>query len=135
VRIVEPATGETVPCGTVGELCTRGYLVMRGYYQMPDVSSRRNRRRRMAPHWRPRVDGRSWLLPHRGSTEGHIRGGENIFPRPDKDELDAYVRVELAAYKAPRIWVFVDEFPMTPSGKVQKFVLRDRFLADDLRPV
>ena len=54
---------------------------------------------------------------------------------PEKDELVAYVRAELAAYKAPRIWVFVDEFPMTPSGKVQKFVLRDRFLAGDLRPV
>jgi acyl-CoA synthetase (AMP-forming)/AMP-acid ligase II len=53
---------------------------------------------------------------------------------PEKDELVAYVRAELAAYKAPRIWVFVDEFPMTPSGKVQKFVLRERFLAGDLRP-
>ena len=53
---------------------------------------------------------------------------------PQKAELDAYVRAELAAYKAPRIWVFVDEFPMTPSGKVQKFVLRDRFVAGDLPP-
>jgi hypothetical protein len=40
----------------------------------------------------------------------------------DKAELDAHVREELAAYKAPRIWVFVEELPMTPSGKVQKFV-------------
>ena len=54
---------------------------------------------------------------------------------PEKEELDAYVRAELAAYKAPRIWVFVDEFPMTPSGKVQKFVLRDRFAAGELPPV
>ena len=53
---------------------------------------------------------------------------------PLKAELDAYVRAELAAYKAPRIWVFLDEFPMTPSGKVQKFVLRDRFVAGDLSP-
>ena len=52
----------------------------------------------------------------------------------EKDELVAYVRAELAAYKAPRIWVFVEEFPMTPSGKVQKFVLRDRFIAGDLSP-
>jgi fatty-acyl-CoA synthase len=51
-----------------------------------------------------------------------------------KEELDAYVRAELAAYKAPRIWVFVEEFPMTPSGKVQKFVLRDSFIAGDVRP-
>ena len=53
---------------------------------------------------------------------------------PQKAELDTYVRAELAAYKAPRIWVFVDELPMTPSGKVQKFVLRDRVLAGDLPP-
>jgi fatty-acyl-CoA synthase len=55
--------------------------------------------------------------------------------RPRSDELDAHVRAELAAYKAPRIWVFVDEFPMTASGKVQKFVLRERFVAGDLRAV
>jgi len=55
--------------------------------------------------------------------------------RPVKEELDAYCRAELAAYKAPRIWVFVEEFPMTPSGKVQKFVLRERFLAGELRPL
>lgn len=54
---------------------------------------------------------------------------------PQKEEFDAYVRAELAAYKAPRIWVFVDELPMTPSGKVQKFVLRDGFVGGDLRPV
>jgi fatty-acyl-CoA synthase len=53
----------------------------------------------------------------------------------EKDELVAYVRAELAAYKAPRIWVFMEEFPMTPSGKVQKFVLRDRFVAGELRPI
>jgi fatty-acyl-CoA synthase len=52
---------------------------------------------------------------------------------PAKDELDAHVRAELAAYKAPRMWVFVEEFPMTPSGKIQKFVLRERFVAGELR--
>jgi fatty-acyl-CoA synthase len=176
VRIVDPVTGETVPCGVVGELCARGYLVMHGYYEMPDATF-------------ATIDGGQWL--HTGDLESMddrgycriegrlkdmiIRGGENIFPReieqrlfthaavgdvavvgipdetwgeqvcafvrvapgvmPEKDELVAYVRAELAAYKAPCIWVFVDEFPMTPSGKVQKFVLRDRFLAGDLRPV
>ena len=130
----------------------------------------------MAPNRRPRVDGRSRLLPYRGSSKGHDhprrrehlpardeqrlfthaavgdvavvgipdeRWGEQVcaFVRtapgalPEKEELDAYVRAELAAYKAPRIWVFVDEFPMTPSGKVQKFVLRDRFAAGELPPV
>ena len=62
-----------------------------------------------------------------------VRGAPGAVPQ--KDELNAHVRAELAAYKAPRIWVFVDELPMTPSGKVQKFVLRERFLAGELRPV
>ncbi len=175
VKIVDPAGGETVACGEVGELCARGYLVMNGYYEMPDASA-------------AAIDEERWLhtgdlasMDERGycRIEGRlkdmiIRGGENIFPReieqrlftheavadvavvgiPDekwgeqvcaflraapgstagKDELDAHVRAELAAYKAPRIWVFVDEFPMTPSGKVQKFVLRDRLVAGELHP-
>jgi fatty-acyl-CoA synthase len=175
VRIADPLTGETVPCGAVGELCTRGYLVMQCYYEMPAATD-------------AAIDADGWLhtgdlasMDDRGycRIEGRlkdmiIRGGENIFPReieqrlfthpavgdaavvgipddkwgeqvcafvraapgaqPEKAELNAHVRAELAAYKAPRIWVFVDEFPMTPSGKVQKFVLRDRFVAGDLRP-
>jgi fatty-acyl-CoA synthase len=174
VRIVDPGSGETVPCGVVGELCTRGYLVMHGYFEMADATE-------------AAVDARGWLhtgdlasMDDRGycRIEGRlkdmiIRGGENIFPReieqrlfthdsvsdaavvgirdekwgeqvcafvravpgavPDTAELDAYVRAELAAYKAPRIWVFVEEFPMTASGKVQKFVLRERFEAGELR--
>ncbi len=175
VRIVEPATGETVPCGIVGELCTRGYHVMHGYYEMPEETA-------------AAIDGEGWLhtgdlasMDERGHCriEGRlkdmiIRGGENIFPReieqrlfthsavgdvavvgipdemwgeqvcafvraapgasPDPGELAAHVRAELAAYKAPRIWVFVEDFPMTPSGKVQKFVLRDQFVAGELPP-
>jgi fatty-acyl-CoA synthase len=174
VRIVDTATGETVPCGVVGELCTRGYHVMQGYYEMPDATAET-------------IDRAGWLhtgdlasMDERGycRIEGRlkdmiIRGGENIFPReieqrlfthaavgdvavvgipdekwgeqvcafvrpavgaaPEKSDLDAYVRAELAAYKAPRIWVLVEEFPMTPSGKVQKFVLRDMFVAGELR--
>jgi len=173
VKIVGPG-GETLPCGEVGELCTRGYLVMKGYYEMADATA-------------AAIDEDGWLhtgdlasMDERGHCriEGRlkdmiIRGGENIFPReieqrlfthdgvadvavvgipdqkwgeqvcafvraapgraPGKQELDAYVRAELAAYKAPRIWVFVEEFPMTPSGKVQKFVLRERLTGGELR--
>jgi fatty-acyl-CoA synthase len=49
----------------------------------------------------------------------------------DSTELAAYVRQHLAAFKAPRTWIAVDEFPLTGSGKIQKFVLRDRFLNGD----
>jgi fatty-acyl-CoA synthase len=176
VKIVDPIDGTTVPCGAVGELCTRGYHVMLGYYEMPDATA-------------TAIDEDGWLhtgdlasMDERGycRIEGRlkdmiIRGGENIFPREieqrlfthhsvgdvavvgipdekwgeqvcafvraapgaslDRGELDAYVRAELSAYKAPRVWVFVEDFPMTPSGKIQKFVLRDRLVGGELSPV
>jgi fatty-acyl-CoA synthase len=173
VKIVDPLDGSTLPCGEVGELCTRGYHVMLGYYEMPDATAEA-------------IDSEGWLhtgdlasMDARGycRIEGRlkdmiIRGGENIFPREieqrlfthesvgdvavvgipderwgeqvcafvraapgaslDRAELDAHVRAELAPYKAPRIWVFIEDFPLTPSGKVQKFVLRDRFVGGEL---
>jgi fatty-acyl-CoA synthase len=61
-----------------------------------------------------------------------VRLAEDVTATPD--ELSAYVRGRLAAYKAPRSWVFVDAFPLTGSGKVQKFVLRERYVTGDLRP-
>jgi len=169
VRIADTASGDTVPVGTIGEICTRGYLVMHGYFDMPEATA-------------AAIDGEGWLhtgdlgtMDSRGycKVEGRlkdmiIRGGENIYPReieevlfthpaiadvavvgvPDEhwgeqvaafvraapgatiDEagLAAFVRQRLAVYKAPRHWIVVDEFPLTPSGKVQKFVLRERFV-------
>ena len=88
VRIVDPDTGETVPCGVVGELCTRGYLVMHGYYEMPEATA-------------AAIDDDGWLhtgdlasMDDRGycRIEGRlkdmiIRGGENIFPREIEERL------------------------------------------------
>ncbi|TVT19341.1 AMP-binding protein [Amycolatopsis acidiphila] len=170
VRIVDPSSGETVPFGQVGELYTRGFHVMTGYFDLPEQTAET-------------IDGEGWLhtgdlvsMDSRGycRIEGRvkemiIRGGENIYPReiehvlfahpdvvdvavvgiPDEtwgeqvaafvklapeatageDELFTYVRERLAPHKAPRIWQFVDRFPMTGSGKIQKFLLRDRFSA------
>ncbi len=67
------------------------------------------------------------------------RWGEQVaaFVRPaagktmDPTELNAHVRRHLAAYKAPRTWIAVDEFPLTGSGKIQKFILRDRFVSGE----
>ena len=169
VKIVDPQTGKTVPPGAVGELCTRGYLVMNGYFEMAEATA-------------AAVDSDGWLhtgdlgaMDARGycRIEGRvkemiIRGGENIYPReieallathpavadvavvgiPDakwgeqvaafirpaeggtasEADLHAFVREHLAPFKTPRHWVFVDSLPLTPSGKVQKFLLRDRFL-------
>jgi fatty-acyl-CoA synthase len=174
VKMVDPGTGETVAPGEVGELCTRGYLVMHGYYQNPGATSEA-------------IDSEGWYhtgdlaaMDERGfcTIEGRltdmiIRGGENIYPReienvlcahpcvsevavvgvPDdrwgeqvcafvrrapgaapagRAELFTYVREHLAPFKTPRHWVFVDEFPLTASGKIKKYVLRDRFMAGEL---
>jgi len=168
VKVADPQTGEPLPTGTVGEILTRGYHVMTGYFDNPEATSEA-------------IDAEGWL--HTGDLgsadergyyriEGRlkemiIRGGENIYPReieqvlqthpavadvavvgaPDEqwgeqpaafircapghsvtqEELAAYCRARLAAHKAPRHWVFTDAFPLTASGKVQKFVLREQF--------
>jgi fatty-acyl-CoA synthase len=168
VKIIDPRNGDIVPPGTVGELCTRGYLVMHAYFEKPEATAEA-------------IDPEGWL--HTGDlatmdASGHcritgrlkemvIRGGENLFPaeieaalhehpavadvavvgvpdpkmgeelaafirsagseRPTERELRAHVRERLAAPKTPRYWIFVDEFPLTGSGKIQKFVLRKRW--------
>jgi acyl-CoA synthetase (AMP-forming)/AMP-acid ligase II len=170
VKIVDPASGQTVAPGVVGELCTRGYHVMTGYFHDPEMTA-------------AAIDADGWLhtgdlgsMDERGycTIAGRlkdmiIRGGENIYPReieqilfahpavadvavvgvpdakwgeqvaafirpapghtPDPGELLAYCREHLAPHKTPRYWTVLREFPLTPSGKVQKFVLRERFLA------
>ena len=165
-RIIDPSTGETVPIGTIGEFCTRGYHVMLGYFEMPEAT-------------RAAIDADGWLhtgdlcaMDARGycTVEGRlkdmiIRGGENIYPREleellfqhpkvgevavigvphekwgeevaafirpvsgaviDKDELTDYMRSRLAPHKTPKHWIVVEAFPLTGSGKIQKFKLRD----------
>jgi fatty-acyl-CoA synthase len=166
IKIVDANTGEVVPRGQAGELCTRGYSVMLGYWNNPEATQ-------------DAIDAARWM--HTGDLatlddEGYInivgrikdmiiRGGENIYPReieeflythPDVsdvqvigvpserygeevmawvklrsgagvsgDDLTAYCRGKIATYKIPRYWKFVDGFPMTVTGKIQKFKMRE----------
>jgi fatty-acyl-CoA synthase len=170
-KIVDPDTGMTVRRGTPGELCTRGYAVMLGYWN--DDAATANA-----------IDAARWM--HTGdlavmndagyvSITGRIkdliiRGGENIYPReieeflhthekvsdvqvigvPDHkygEEVCAWIRLrdgvtataeefrefcrgQIATYKIPRYIRFTDEFPMTVTGKVQKFKMRELTVAE-----
>ena len=167
VKIVDAETGETLPVGHQGELCTRGYLVMKGYDKDPDATGRA-------------IDFDGWL--HTGdlatmredgniritgrAKEMIIRGGENIYPREieeflhthpkindvyvvalpderlgervlawirletgeqaDDEEIRNFCRGKIAHFKIPEYIRFVDEFPMTVTGKVQKFLIREK---------
>jgi fatty-acyl-CoA synthase len=166
IKIVDPATGAVVPRGAAGEFCSRGYIVMRGYWNNEEAT-------RLA------IDPARWMHTGDLATMGEdgyvnivgrikdmiIRGGENIYPReveeflyghpdiadvqvigvpsekygeevmawvrprdgarPTGDELAAWCRGKIASYKIPRHWKLVDSFPMTITGKIQKFKMRE----------
>ncbi len=165
ICVRDPATGRIVPRGVSGEFCTRGYSVMRGYWNDEAATT-------------AAIDAADWM--HSGDLavmeeSGYvhivgrlkdmiIRGGENISPReieevvvahpdvsevqvigvpsrkygeevmawvrprpgasPSEQELTSYCRSRLAAFKVPRYWRFVETFPMTVTGKIQKYRLR-----------
>jgi fatty-acyl-CoA synthase len=170
-KIIEPGTGNIVPRGETGELCTRGYLVMLGYWNNPEATAEA-------------IDSARWM--HTGDLavmrdDGYveivgrlkdmiIRGGENIYPReieeflhthpkitdvqvfgvPDRkygeevcawirlregqqataDEIRDYCRGQIATYKIPRYIRFTTEFPMTVTGKIQKFRMREEMMRE-----
>jgi fatty-acyl-CoA synthase len=163
---IKDETGRVVPRGTPGELLTRGYSVMQGYWGDPERTAEA-------------VDAAGWM--HTGDlatldTDGYcsivgrvkdtiIRAGENIYPREieeflyrhpkvldvvvvgladhkygeevcavirlregvtaDVEEIREFCREQIAQYKVPRYVRFVDAFPMTVTGKVQRFIIRD----------
>jgi fatty-acyl-CoA synthase len=166
VKVIDVRTGATLRTGEVGEVCFRGYHVMRGYYGDPEATGKA-------------IDAQGWL--HSGDlgtmdADGYLRitgrlkdmiarGGEKIFPAeieeflfthpkiaqvavfgvPDPrygeevmawiqlrsgetasaDEIRTYCQGRIAHYKIPRYIEFVDEFPMTVTGKLQKFRMRE----------
>jgi fatty-acyl-CoA synthase len=171
VKIVDPGSGQVVPLGATGELCTRGYSVMLGYWNNDQAT-------------RASIDAARWM--HTGDLavmdgEGYvnivgrikdmiIRGGENVYPReveeflythpkisdvqvigvPDarygeeimawvrlrdgetcsEEEIRAFCRGQIAHFKIPRYVAFVDSFPMTVTGKIQKYLMREQSIKD-----
>jgi len=163
--------GNTVPRGVPGELCTRGYCVMRGYWG----DAARTAEEIDAAHWIrsgdiAQMDEAGYLAIVGRLKDMIIRGGENIYPReieeflytnpkidevevfgvPDDkygeqvaawirlkggerasaEEIQAFCKGRLAHFKIPFYIRFVDEFPMTVTGKVQKFVMREQMAAE-----
>ena len=166
MKIVSPLEGETVPFGEQGEVCARGYMVMKGYDNEPEATARA-------------IDDEGWL--HTGDLgamrpDGYIhltgrakdlivRGGENVYPReveeflythphvaevqvvgiPDErlgeivvawvrlkpgerateEEIRRFCEGKIAYFKIPQFIRFVEQFPMTATGKIQKFRIRE----------
>ena len=95
-KIVDPETGEELPDDVDGEFVARGYNIMKGYYKMPDATAAGHRRRRLAPHRRPRTP----RLPNgyfkiTGRIKDMIiRGGENIYPKEIEDFIYTHPKVK-----------------------------------------
>jgi fatty-acyl-CoA synthase len=171
VKVVEPGSSRALPRGETGELCTRGYSVMLGYWNDPERTAEA-------------IDAGRWM--HTGDLatiddEGYlnivgrikdmiIRGGENLYPREveeflythpaiadvqvigvpderygeelmawiiphegqslDEDGVRAFCEGKIARHKVPRYVKLVDAFPMTVTGKVQKFKMRETAIAE-----
>ena len=168
VKIVAPSTGENVPAGNEGEICVRGFHVMKGYYKKPEETAKA-------------IDSQGWLhtgdvglidpqtgyLKFTGRMKDMLRvGGENVsamevesflltHPKvkqaqvigvPDprltevglaylelkegmsatEEEILSFCRGKIANFKIPRYVIFVQQFPMTGSGKIQKFKLKEQ---------
>jgi fatty-acyl-CoA synthase len=171
VKVIDPATGETVERGTTGELCTAGYGVMLGYWNDGAKTAEAiDSEGFMHTGDLAVMDADGYLSIVGRSKDMVIRGGENVYPReveeflythpevvdvqvigvPDTrygEELCAWIRVtegstltaeqirewctgKLAHYKVPRYVRFSDEFPMTVTGKVQKFRMRETSISE-----
>ncbi len=169
VKVVD-AEGGLVPVGEKGELCTRGYSVMQGYWGDEERTRESIRDGWMHTGDLATIDAEGYCNIVGRVKDMLIRGGENVYPReieeylfshpkvqqvqvfgvPDprygeeicawivlrpevsssEEEIRAWCRERIAHYKVPRYVRFVDELPMTVTGKAQKFVMRERMVRE-----
>jgi fatty-acyl-CoA synthase len=166
VKVIDPESGLAVERGVAGELCTRGYSVMLGYWDDAERTAEAvDRAGWMHTGDLATMDDEGYLNIVGRSKDMVIRGGENVYPREieeflythedvadvqvvgvpderygeelcawvivrpgaslDEDAVREYCRGRLAHFKVPRYVIFADEFPMTITGKVQKFKMRE----------
>jgi fatty-acyl-CoA synthase len=171
VKVIDPATGLAVPRGETGELCTRGYSVMLGYWDEPERTAEvLDRAGWMHTGDLATMDPAGYVNIVGRTKDMIIRGGENVYPReveellythpaiadvqvigvPDPrygevvmawvqlrpgEELDAetlvgWCRERMAHFKVPSHVRFVEGFPMTVTGKVQKYKMREQAIAE-----
>jgi fatty-acyl-CoA synthase len=171
VRVADPETGHTLPRGEPGELLTRGYSVMLGYWEDPERTAEAiDAARWMHTGDLATMNDESYVKIVGRSKDMIIRGGENVYPReieeflyghpgvvdvqvigvPDErygEEIMAWVQPRagaeldadalrdfcagrIAHYKVPRHWKLVEGFPMTVTGKVQKYKMREQAIAE-----
>ncbi|MGL5786042.1 MAG: AMP-binding protein [Bacteroidales bacterium] len=166
VKVIDPETGEECPDGVQGEMCCRGYNIMKGYYKLPEATAEiidKNGFLHSGDLGIKRPDGNFCITGR--IKDMIIRGGENIYPReieeflykmdgvqdvqvaavPSKkygEEIGAFIilkegfemsegnvkeycRGAISRHKIPKYIFFIDQFPMTGSGKIQKYKLRD----------
>ena len=166
VKVLDPETGEECPVGVQGEMCCRGWNVMKGYYKMPEATAETIDKNGYLHSGDLGVLGEDGNFRITGRIKDMIiRGGENIYPREieeflidmpqikdiqvaavkDKkygeitgafiilhegqtlteEDVIEYCRGKISKFKWPQLVMFLDEFPMTGSGKIQKFKLTE----------
>ena len=166
LKVIDPKTGKIVPTGEVGEICARGYCVMKCYYNNPSATHATLD----SNHWNHTgdlgtIDEEGYFKIVGRLKDMVIRGGENIYPReieeflhhhekvadvyvvgvPDtkygeelcawiktkpgqsltEDEVKEFCKGRIAHFKIPRYVLFVNDFPMSVTGKIQKFKMRE----------